>query len=251
MRLEDNASSKKLARIAGASYFISIVARIVADAVVRDRLVFANDAAKSSANILAHPTLFRIGFAADVVALTAFLVVTILLYVLLKPVQRPGSLLAAASGGLMIAAQSVSSVFHLLVLNILDGPSFLSASFSEPQLQALAMIALRVRSIAFHNIGLVFLGLYCVATGLLLFRSRLVPRIVAALFVFAGLAYLPFAWPPLPKLLLPQLLIPAAVGQIALTLWLLVFGVSTSRSGIEAGRAASPDAAPHHEPIAV
>jgi len=94
------------------------------------------------------------------------------------------------------------------------------------QLQALALVFLRLRAAAYHNIGLVFFGVYCLLVGVLILRSTFLPRILGLLMVLAGLSYVLFVSPPLARSLQPYILIFPGVGQISLTLWLLVFSVN-------------------------
>ena len=202
--------------------------RIIADGFVRDRLVVSADAAATATNILAHQALFRMGFAADIIAFASYVALTAVLYDLLKPVNRSLSLVAAFFSLMSCAVQAFSSLFHLAALVVLGGAEYLRV-FTGEQLQALALMFLKLRAIAYHNVGLVFLGLYCLLIGYLIFRSTFLPRILGLLMALAGLAYLPFLSPPLAKSLLPYILIPAGLGQISLTLWLLVIGVNAQR----------------------
>ena len=80
---------------AGVCYLITIVMGVFAEVFVRGELVVRDDAAATAANILSHETLYRLGLAADPVILAAYVAVTLVLYVLLKPVGRILSLLAA------------------------------------------------------------------------------------------------------------------------------------------------------------
>jgi hypothetical protein len=218
----------RTARAAGVFYLITITARIVADGFVRDRLVVSSDAARTATNILAHPDLFRIGFVADVVAFASFVAIAALLYVLLKPVSRSVSLVAALFAVVASIAQAFSSVFHLAALFVLGDSAYLRV-FTAEQLQAAALMLLKIRAIGYHNIGLVFLGAYLLLIGWLAYRSTFMPRLVGLLAAIAGLAYMPFLWPPLAKVLLPRLLIPAGIGQMVLMLWLLIAGVNVQR----------------------
>jgi len=84
-------------------------------------------------------------------------------------------------------------------------------------------------SAACHNIGLVFFGLYRLLVGILILRSTFLPRILGVLMVLAGLSYVLFLSPPLARSLQPYILVFPGVGQISLTLWLLVFGVNEQR----------------------
>ena len=101
--------------------------------------------------------------------------------------------------------------------------------FTGEQLQALALVFLKLRAAAYHNIGLVFFGLYCLLVGILILKSTFLPRVLGALMALAGLSYVVFLSPALARSLQPYILVFPAVGQISLTLWLLVIGVNVQR----------------------
>ncbi len=94
--------------------------------------------------------------------------------------------------------------------------------------------------ISFHLAGrrwspLIFFGFYCALIGILILRSKFLPKVLGALMIFAGLGWLTFLWPPLAKALTPYVFIPGGVGEIGLTLWLVVFGVNSQRWKEQAG----------------
>jgi hypothetical protein len=222
------ASPRFHARIAGVFYLLTILARVIADALVRNRLVVSDDAAATATNILAHESLFRLGFAADIIAFASYIALTALLYELFKPVNRSLSLVAAFFSLVACVVQAISSLFHLAPLVLLGRASYLSV-FAVEQLQALALMFLRLRAAAYHNIGLVFFGLYCLLVGILILRSTFLPRILGLLMVLAGLSYVLFLSPPLARSLQPYILVFPSVGQISLTLCLLVIGVNVPK----------------------
>ncbi len=221
------ASPRFKARVAGVFYLLTILARVIADAFVRNRLVVSDDAAATATNIMAHEPLFRLGFAADIIAFASYIALTALLYELFKPVNRSLSLVAAFFSLVACVVQAISSLFHLAPLVLLGGAPYLSV-FRVEQLQALALVFLRLRLEAYH-IGLVFFGLYCLLVGILILRSTFLPRILGVLMVLAGLSYVLFLSPPLARSLLPYILVFPGVGQISLTLWLIVMGVNVQR----------------------
>lgn len=55
---------------------------------VQGRLVLETDASTTAANILAHESWFRVGFASVLIGTACYVAVTALLYVLLEPVNR-------------------------------------------------------------------------------------------------------------------------------------------------------------------
>ena len=85
---------------------------------------------------------------------------------------------------------------------------------------------------------LVFFGFWCVLIGYLIFRSTFLPRIIGLLMMLAGLSYIMFLSPPLVRYLQPYILFFPGVGQISLTLWLLVMGVNVQRWKEQASAAA-------------
>ena len=195
---------------------------------VRSRLVRFDDAATTAANIMTHEPLWQWGFAADIISFASYIALTALLYELFKPVNRSLSLVAAFFGLVASVVQAISSLFHLAPLVLLGGAPYLSV-FTTEQLQALALVFLRLRAITYHNIGLVFFGVYLLLVGILILRSRFLPRILGVLMVLAGLSYVLFLSPQLVRSLQPYILVFPGVGQIALCLWLLVMGMNAQR----------------------
>jgi hypothetical protein len=206
------ASPRLKARIAGVFYLLTIVARVIADAFVRNRLVVSDDAAATATNIMAHEPLFRLGFAADIIAFASYIALTALLYELFKPVNRSLSLVAAFFSLVAAVVQAISSLFHLAPLFLLGGAPYLRV-FTVEQLQALALVFLRLRAAAYHSIGLVFFGVYCLLVGILILRSTFLPRILGVLMVLAGLSYVLFLSPELAWSLQPYILVSPALGK--------------------------------------
>jgi len=108
--------------------------------------------------------------------------------------------------------------------------------FSAEQLQALALLFLKVND---HGaaIALVFFGFYALLTGYLIVRSTFLPRILGALSVLGGLAWLSFLYLPLGHRLFPYVAAFGLLGAASLILWLLVFGVNEQRWKEQAGAA--------------
>jgi hypothetical protein len=86
---------------------------------------------------------------------------------------------------------------------------------------------------------LVFFGVYCLLIGWLVFRSTFLPRMLGVLLAFGGLGWLTFLSPTLAGDLSPWNLAPGIIGEGALTLWLLAFGVNVPRWRERANAAAA------------
>ena len=216
------------ARMAGVCQLLEALTATFGQVIVRDRLVVAGDAAATAANILGHEPLFWLGFASSLIGVAFHIAWAVLMYELLKPVNKSLSLLAAFIILVGCAIQTLTSFLYLTPLLILKGGSSLSA-FTPEQLQALALMFLKLNAYAF-NIDLVFFGLWCVLTGYLIYRSAFLPRILGVLLSISGLGFLTYIYPPLAyRLFFPYIAVASALGEIPLELWLIVMGVNAQR----------------------
>jgi hypothetical protein len=216
------------ARMAGACQLLEAITATLGQVIVLNKLVVSGNAAATAANILGHERLFWLGFASSLIGVAFHIAWALLMYVLLKPVNRSLSLLAAFFVLMSCAMQALTSLLYLAPLLILQGGSSLSA-FTAEQLQALALMFLKLNQYAF-NIDLVFFGLWCVLTGYLIFRSTFLPRILGVLLAIDGLGFVTYLYPPLAyHLFIPYLAAASALGEIPLELWLIVMGVNAQR----------------------
>jgi MFS family permease len=224
-------SPRSTARMAGFFWLMTIVGGTLA-MLLGGRFIASTDAAASAANILAHEASFRWAIAANLIAGACYLAATVLVYDLLKPVNRNVSLLAALFSVMGCTVGVFVDTLRFASLVVLGGAKPLSA-FTVEQVQALAFMFLRLNLQA-YNIGFLFFGLHCLLVGVLILRSIFLPRLVGALMVSAGLGWLTLSLasllsPPLVRSLFPYILVPGFLGEASLTLWLLVSGVNVLR----------------------
>src|SRR5271169_7241819 len=131
------ASPRFKARMAGASQLLEALTGGFGQVIVLGRLVVSGNAAATAANILGHERLFWLGFASSLIGVAFHIAWALLMYVLLKPVNRSLSRLAAFVILVGCAIQALTGLLYLAPLIILQGGSSLSA-FTPEQLQALA-----------------------------------------------------------------------------------------------------------------
>ena len=228
------ASPRRKARIAGVFYLLEMLTGAFAIIFVGGRLFVFGDAAATATNILAHESLLQLGFAANLIQFACYVAVTGLFYDLFKPVNKSLSLLAAFFSLVGCAIGAVSCLFEFAPLTVLGGAQYLNV-FTLEQLQALSLMFLKLYGQLF-NISFVFFGFYCLLIGYLIFRSTFLPRILGVLMAIAGLGWLTFLSPALTHALSPYIL-AAGLGEVLLTLWLLVAGVNAERWKEQAGAA--------------
>jgi hypothetical protein len=227
------ASPRFKARMAGFLYLLIIVGALFAPFAVAPSGMMRGDAALPTvAQILASKPLYVFGGAAQLVLGACDIGVALIFYGLLKPVSRELALLAAFFRLVFVAIANVNVLNHFAPLLLLSGAEYLSA-FKPDQLQALALVFIRLRTIGL-DIALVFFGFHCVVLGYLLFRSTFFPRIVGLLLAIGGVGYMVNIFanvipPAIGAHLFPYIMLPAGIAEISLTLWLIIVGVNASK----------------------
>lgn len=115
----NGASPRTYARVGGLLYLFIIVAAGFGEIFVRNRLIVWGDAASTANNILSSETLFRVGFASGMLTCACDVALAMILYVLLRPVNRNLSLLAASFRLAFVGIYSVSKLFEIAALSAL------------------------------------------------------------------------------------------------------------------------------------
>jgi len=224
------------ARTIGLVYLLYFLTAFLG-AFLMNGLVVPSDAAATMNSLLAHETLYRSGFAIGLIANAFYIALTALFYGLFEPVNRSLSLVAAFFGLVGCAIQIFGGLFQLAPLVVLGGSQFLSA-FNVQQLQATALLSLKLYSQA-YSIALVLFAFYDLLLGYLIFRSTFLPRIPGVLLMLAGVGWLTFVWPPLATALFSYVVLLGGLAEILLMLWLLVKGVNIEqwqKRALESGR---------------
>lgn len=133
--------------------------------------------------------------AANLLATIAYVVVTILLFQLFRPVNKRVSLVAAFFSFLGCIASLIDMFGRL--------PKQISP--------------------------LMFFGAYCLCLGYLIVRSRFLPKILGLFLMIGGSGWLTFALPSLSKQLFPYNMAPGIISETLFTVWLLIPSVNEVR----------------------
>ena len=218
---------KLTARAAGILYVVVFLAAMFGPIYVQSTLVVPGDATATAAAITASKPLFRAGIGSYFVILMSEIPLTILLYVLLRPVNKTLSLIAAAFRVAMTIIHGLNLLNQFSALMLLSGADYLSV-FDLSQLRALMLFFLNAHDIGW-SIGMVFLSGHVVLLGYLVAKSGYLPRILGILLVLAGVSYLVDG---IGLLLVPGYDVTPVVFAIFITgaelvfpLWLLTKGV--------------------------
>lgn len=225
----------KNARVAGALYLLASLIGVVRLIYIPKTLIVDGNAAATAANIASHESLFRFGIMTDLIAGALFLFVTLALYRLLKDVDHRLAVLMVILGGLMLVPiYFMTTVNDGAALLFARGADFLSA-FDKPQRDAFVMLFLKLH----HQTVLaneIFWGLWLIPFGLLVYKSRFLPRLLGVWLIAACFGYLALS---VTGILFPQyeekafaFTQPAMIGELAMMLWLLIVGARQRRVAV-------------------
>jgi hypothetical protein len=224
-------SPQVCARIAGILYLIIIIAGVLGQIFIRGKLIVAGDAVATAGNLIASQSLWRIGIAGDLLMHVFDIPLMLALYLLLKPVNKHLAMSAVLFNLIQTAVLVVIKLNLLVPLFLLGNAEYLKAL--EPrQLQALAYLPLRLHDYGF-GIGLIFFGCVCLVQGYLIFKSGFLPKTIGVLMALAGLSYLTnsitlLLAPTYAEMVVPVLAL-ALLGELALSLWLIVKAVNVPK----------------------
>jgi hypothetical protein len=216
------------ARIGGILYLLIIVGGILLPILVSVRLVVPSNAVSTVQNIIASPSLWRIGITGDIVIHVLDIPLMVVLYVLLKPINKSLALLAVFFNLIQTAVLVANTLNLVMPMLLLGNTNFLKV-FEPDQLYALAYLFVEAYDYG-TLIGLIFFGFACLVYGYLLFKSGYFPKPLGVLMTIAGLSYLANS---LTHILAPayaekigMILVLALIGELSFCLWLLTKGVN-------------------------
>ena len=226
---EFNMNVQRYARIAGVLFLISLVAGGFGEAYVPSKLIVGADATATAANIKNFDFLYRLGFASFLIESLCDITLVLLLYTLLKPVNKQLSLLAAFFGLVGTALFAFAELFYFAPVLIMRGSGYLN-TFSPDQLNALILLSMKFYGYA----GMIFTAYYgmsWIVRAYLIWNSGYLPKFLGVLMAIGGIGFvvrnfLLILAPAYASDVLLMLMFP---GGLVMTGWLLVKGVDVQK----------------------
>ena len=224
------APNKTTARVAGLVFLLMVIFGLFAEIFFRQKIFVAGNAALTAGNILSNISLYRVGITSDIAMSLCYLFTALALYRLLvsvgKTLAQQMVLFAAAGCALLLSN----------ILNELAPLSLLSASaqpgaFTAGQLQAMAMFSYDAYNHG-YMIGQVFFALWVLPLGVLIWRSRFIPKAFGILFIIevvCGLLSVAVHFLVPNATLENMLLLPGTIAEFAFLGWLLIRGTNEAK----------------------
>ena len=218
--------TNKAARIARGVYLSMVVTGPFSLMYVPGKLIVKGNATATASNVLAHETLFRLGIVGNLIGAVIFICLAIALYRLFREVNSTQARLMVGLVLVSAAVGFLNELNNIAALILFRGGDFLSV-FNKDQLDALGMLFVRLHGQG-NVINEIFWGLWLVPFGVLVYKSRFLPRILGVWLIVNGFAYVIIS---LTGIFSPQhyskvfsMSQPVLFGEIAIMLWLLIKG---------------------------
>ena len=222
-----------LARTAGVLYLFLIGAAFN-EGYVLPRTVRSGDAGATAGHIRASASLFRVGFAGDLVAATCWLLLAMALYLLLSHVHQ----LAAAA--MVVFAATGAAIQYLNQLNQYTALAIATSDhytrvFGRAGADGLTLLFAGMQ----HNgylIASMFFGLWLLPLGYLVIKSGYFPRPLGALLIIGCFAYVASLFtqvfaPAAGRSTAPVFISIGGIAELCFLAWLLIKAVNAPAPG--------------------
>jgi len=228
---------KKTARIAGILYLALAITGAFGIMYIPTAIVIPTDPALTAKNILDNEVLFRLSIFSQMVSQTIFIFLVLTLYRLFREVDLKNARIMVGLVFVSVPIAFLNTLNQVVSLNLLGGDSYLSA-FDTDQLQAMAMVFLNLSNDG-TAVAQIFWGLWLFPFGLLVIRSKFVPKWIGYLLIVACFGYVlnsaaHFLLPGYVALIAPLTAVAGTVAEFSIILWFLIKGVKDA--GIQTGQ---------------
>lgn len=219
---------QKTARITGFLYLLLVPLGIFGIIYVPSILIVPGDIAATVSRIMANGLLFRLSIVSALLVQLVNIFVVVLLYKLLKPVNKNQAVLMVIFLLLGVPIAFINELTHVAVLLLLSGSDYL-AIFTVEQVHALVALLLELHGSGIF-IAQIFWGLWLFPMGYLVFKSGFLPRIIGIFLMIGCFGYL---FDSLTYFLFPNFDVTVSeftfIGELLITFWLLIKGVNVAQ----------------------
>jgi len=234
-----HSNPRKLTILAGICYLILMIAGPIGLMYMPEQIVTAGDATQTAQNLRTNMGVFHLGLVAQITIIFTEIVVTALLYILLKPTSAATALMATFARLLMTAVMATNVMALLMMAEAASGAAYLTA-FSAAQLDSLVLFFFQ-----FHNAGTItwqlLFAVHLFLLGILVYRSGYLPRFLGLALIIGSPSYALDSFGQIFGLmdfsaysLASNVLLGAsAIGEVGMGAWLLFKGVNLSKWQIQ------------------
>jgi hypothetical protein len=222
-------SPKRLARIAGVFYLLVGIFGFFSEGLVDPKMYVAGNAAATAGNVIVNSGLVRMDVVAHLLDGTFFVFLAMALFTLLQHVRKSMARAMLVLVALATGIICLNAVFLFEGLRVATDSSY-TAALGAAGSNALVLLLLDAQHYG-TLIAQVFFGLWLAPIGYLAYKSAgWFPKWLGALLVVGSACYLvdllaAFLLPGLSQAIHGFILIPSAIAEVVMVLYLLVIGV--------------------------
>lgn len=226
-------STKRLAKIAGLLYLINGIAAGFSYGAVLKKLYIPGNADLTAKNVQSHASLLRFGIAADLLQATVLVFIVMVLYLLLKDVNRNVARAMVIFVSIATTIMCLNDVFQFAALSVATDASY-STSFGAQGSHSLILLFLDMQHQGFL-IAQIFFGLWLAPLGYLAYKSGKFPKSLGIVLNLATVSYLLdvlllFLFPSFGAKVNGFLAVLPIIGEIWMVGYLLFMGFRPSRN---------------------
>lgn len=222
---------KRTVRVSGFMFLIILFYPVTNWIFVLSKYISAENAIKTSQNIMANELLFRINIINQLITSAFIVILALSLYIILKSVNKYLALFALLMKSIEAILWGILAFGHFIVLLILKGLPSLTV-YKPEQVQSIVGIFIN-DYISLTSIAGIFSGLSLMIFSYLLFKSKYVPGLLAALGIVSYVLVsiydlLTVLSPNFTDIMIVQLVFctPICIFQLIIGAWLLLKGVN-------------------------
>ncbi len=230
---QDTNQLRKSAVIAGVSLLIMTIAAFFSYGYVHSSLIIGGNSVATLNKIQGSTGLFNAEILGWLIILITDILVSWAFYIYLKPIHQGYSLLAAWLRLIYTAVLAIA-VSNLIQVNSLVNHSGELFSRSINTLASQVMLSV-ITFESVWSLGLIVFGLHLLVVGLVVLKTRTIPKPIGIMLFMAGVSYMLIHllhgfFPMLENMtstLEMILSIPMIVGELGFGIWLLIKGGKT------------------------
>lgn len=227
------------ARLAGFMYLVNYAASVFGS-VTPDSIRGSGDFADKARRVVASEFLYRTALTSMAIGWVLIIFLSFSLYVTLKPVNKRLAQLALFLEIGQASVGAVTVIFSFVTLGLYTAQP--AGTFQSGQLQSLARLVESANLTGF-NISMTFLAVGSTIFFYLFYKSRYIPRALAAWGVFASVVMLVVS---LAMILFPANIRtlqygwgPMGIAEIGTALWLSIVGIRQPHASAGTGELAT------------
>lgn len=230
-------ASRGAARITGLLYLFVGVFGGFAEGFVEPKMYAAGDAATTAMNVVTNAGLVRLGVVSDLLDQAFYVFTAMAFYLLLKHVSQRAAVALVIFASLAVAIASLNTLFLFEGLQIATSATYLTA-WGTTGVNAMVLLMLDMQHYGLL-IAQIFFGLWLAPMGYLAYKSGQFPKALGVLLIIACGCYLvdllaAFLVPEVGQMIHGFVVIPCAVAEIWMVLYLLIVGVRTPKKSLSA-----------------